>query len=118
MLCKELILGVSEFRPPKEPARRSKVGPELCSLLGVQTSQQPFRVLFSFSRDNYGTRICQRSPLASASFAGALGAEQSHTQSGVTTQAANFSNPALPIALPPLYFLLLCSRARDLKFYP
>lgn len=41
-----------------------------------------------------------RSPLASASFTGALGAEQSHIQSGVTAQAVYFSNPALPRCSP------------------
>lgn len=39
MLYEELILGVSELGPPKEPARRSKVGRGLCSLLGAQNSQ-------------------------------------------------------------------------------
>ena len=51
--------------------------------------------LFSFVKDSYGTRICQRSPLASAPFAGALGAEQYHIQSGATAQAVYLLNPAL-----------------------
>lgn len=42
--------------------------------------------------------------LAPAPFAGVLGAEQSHIQSGVTAQAVYFSNPALPRYSP----LFLC----------
>lgn len=59
----------------------------------------PACVLFC-KRTNYGTRICQRSLLASAPFAGALGAEENHIESGVTAQAVYFSNPALPCQGP------------------
>lgn len=110
MLCKELILGVSEFGPPKNQPGEQRWGGSLAASWEPRTCNNcpgscPPQPVFSFVKDNDGTRICQRSSLASTPFAGALGAEQSPLQSGVRAQAVSFSNPALTPLFSRIYIL-------------